>query len=121
VISRSKSFRKGVENDGIQDEKNQLEDQKSSIGELPTKEAKASNFHTQFSQKLVVPSFCLFVERKFCILSHLCERNEGDRDDVSMLDGNRSHYTPQLGVWQRRHSVWLTYSNLKAARRQPSK
>jgi hypothetical protein len=97
VISRSKFFGKGVENDGVQGEKNQLEDHKSSIGELPTKEAKDFSFHTQFSQKLVVPSFCLFVERKFCILSHFCERNEGDRDDVSILDGNRSHYTPQLG------------------------
>ena len=95
MISRSKFFRKDVENDGVQDEKNQLEDQKSIIGELPTKKTKPFSFHTRFSQKLVDPSFCLFIERKFCIFSNFYERTEGDRDNVS-IDGNKSHYTPQL-------------------------
>lgn len=105
-----------MENDGVQDEKNQLEDKKSRIDEeLPTKKVKPFDFHTQFSQKLVVSSFCLFVERKFCIFSHFCERTEGGRDDVSRPDGDKSHFTCQLEGWQRRHSVWLTYANLKAA------
>jgi hypothetical protein len=70
MISRTEFLGKGMKNDRVQEEKNQLEDQESRISELPSKETKPFGLQTQVSQKLAVTSLCLFVERDFCIFRH---------------------------------------------------